>query len=73
VTKIAVVYTQGQEMQMSVFDQANFEVRFGWGELGARRFAAVSSVVVMVAVLSFTTAVEVACSRGARVYPFKII
>jgi 2-phosphosulfolactate phosphatase len=56
---------------MRVFEQAGFEVKFAWGGHGARRLAAVSSVVVLVDVLSFTTAVEMACSRGAIVYPHR--
>jgi 2-phosphosulfolactate phosphatase len=55
---------------MSAFEQADFDVRFGWGEHGVRRLAAVSSVVI-VDVLSFTTAVVMACSREARVFPYQ--
>jgi 2-phosphosulfolactate phosphatase len=44
-------------------------VRFGWGLDGVRRLAPLCDVVVIVDVLSFSTAVDIAVSRGARVFP----
>jgi 2-phosphosulfolactate phosphatase len=52
-----------------VYDQAGFEVRFEWGLAGAMVLASVSEVLVVVDVLSFSTAVEVALARGATVVP----
>jgi 2-phosphosulfolactate phosphatase len=52
-----------------VYDQAGFDVRFDWGLAGARVLASVSDVLVVVDVLSFSTAVEVALARGATVIP----
>ena len=55
-----------------IYDQASFEVRFEWGLAGANVLAPVSEVlvvVVVVDVLSFPTAVEVALARGATVVP----
>ena len=52
-----------------VYDQASFEVRFEWGLAGAKVLASVSEVLVVVDVLSFSTAVEVALARGATVVP----
>ena len=46
------------------------EVRFEWGEHGARALAQTCHVLVIVDVLSFTTAVDVAVSRGAHVLPY---
>jgi 2-phosphosulfolactate phosphatase len=55
--------------QPGIDDQAGFEVRFDWGLAGAKALAPVSGVVVVVDVLSFSTAVEVALARGATVIP----
>jgi 2-phosphosulfolactate phosphatase len=50
-------------------DQRAYDLRFEWGEAGIRRLAPISEIVVVVDVLSFATAVDVAVSRGALVYP----
>ena len=47
------------------FDQADFEIRCEWGLRGLRALAPVSDVVIIVDVLSFSTALDVATSRGA--------
>lgn len=51
------------------YDQSSFDVRLEWGADGVRHLAASSNVVVIVDVLSFSTAVDIAVGRGARVYP----
>ncbi len=54
-----------------IFAQDGFSARLDWGPAGAQALAAGVDVLVIVDVLSFTTAVEVAVARGARVYPYR--
>lgn len=56
--------------QGSVHTQPGTGVRFDWGLTGAAELARACAVLVLVDVLSFTTAVEVALARGIRVHPF---
>lgn len=51
------------------FDQAQFNVRCEWGEKGVLQLAPISDVVVIIDVLSFSTCIDVANSRGAIVFP----
>jgi len=53
------------------FDQAEFDVRCEWGENGALALAPVSDAVIIVDVMSFSTAVVIATARGASVYPYR--
>lgn len=57
-------------MAESVYTQPDSGVRFDWGLAGATELARVCAVLVVVDVLSFTTAVTVAAERGIRVHPF---
>ncbi len=52
------------------FDQAGFDVRCEWGPRGLAELDPVSDVVIIVDLLSFSTAVDIATSRGAVVYPY---
>jgi 2-phosphosulfolactate phosphatase len=53
------------------FEQRGFDLRFGWGPNGLRRLAPEAGVVVVVDVMSFSTAVDVALGRGATVLPYR--
>ncbi len=54
------------------FDQSAFRVRFDWGPNGLRNLLGGGcTVIVVVDVLSFTTSVDVAVSRGAVVLPYR--
>jgi 2-phosphosulfolactate phosphatase len=51
------------------FDQRAFDIRCEWGEQGVARLATISDAVIIVDVMSFSTCVSVAVSRGATVFP----
>ena len=53
------------------FSQAEFDIRLEWGEQGVNILAPISDVIIIVDVLSFSTSVEIAVSRGAIVYPYR--
>ncbi|MFJ8686140.1 2-phosphosulfolactate phosphatase [Micromonospora wenchangensis] len=57
-------------MASAVHLQPGSGARFDWGLTGAAELGRVCAVLVVVDVLSFTTAVEVAVARGVRVHPF---
>jgi 2-phosphosulfolactate phosphatase len=54
-----------------LFDQAEFNIRCEWGEKGIALLAPISDAIIIVDVLSFSTAVDIAASRGALVYPYR--
>jgi len=53
------------------FDQAEFDLRCEWGLEGLLALQPASDAVVIVDVLSFSTAVDIALSRGASVLPYR--
>lgn len=53
------------------FDQSPYDVRFDWGERGLEALGPGSDTIIIVDVLSFSTAVDVAVSRGASVLPYR--
>jgi len=54
---------------VGVFEQDGFAARFEWGEQGLRTLLPHVDLIIIVDVLSFSTAVDVATSRGAHVIP----
>jgi 2-phosphosulfolactate phosphatase len=60
-----------QNISPSFFDQSEYDVRCEWGLAGIQALAPTSDVIVIVDVISFTTAVDVALSRKAVVFPFR--
>ncbi|MEV8510786.1 2-phosphosulfolactate phosphatase [Dactylosporangium sp. NPDC051484] len=57
-------------MAEGVHSQPGSGARFDWGPAGAAELARVCSILVVVDVLSFSTAVDIAVGRGIRVHPF---
>lgn len=53
-----------------IFDQAEYALRCEWGPAGVAQLAAISDVMIVVDVLSFSTAVDIAVSRGGAVFPY---
>ena len=53
------------------FDQREYDVRCEWGEQGVARLAPISDAVIIVDVMSFSTCVTVAATRGATVFPYR--
>lgn len=53
------------------FDQQDHDIRCEWGLHGAEVLAPVCDAIVVIDVLSFTTAVSVAVNRGGVVYPYR--
>lgn len=55
-------------MATSVFEQAAYRIRFERGERGLRSIVRGCAVVVVVDVLSFSTAADIAVTAGAAVF-----
>lgn len=55
---------------MNVFSQADFDIRCEWGLHGAKTLSQCCDAVIIVDILSFTTAVTIAVSQGGVVFPY---
>jgi len=53
-----------------LLDQSEYDLRCEWGMAGVRALAPISDVLVIVDVLSFSTAVDIALANGASVLPY---
>ncbi|BAY30281.1 putative lipoprotein [Nostoc carneum NIES-2107] len=54
-----------------IFNQAEFNLRCEWGVQGVVQLAPISDVIIIVDVLSFSTATEIATNKGAIIYPYQ--
>ena len=64
------VYLSAIESGRSAANQSEYDVRCEWGFDGLSRLAPISDVLVIVDVLSFSTAVDIAVSNGAAILPY---
>jgi 2-phosphosulfolactate phosphatase len=53
------------------YDQAEYDLRCEWGLAGVQALAQISDVLIVVDVLVFSTAVDIAVARGASVLPYR--
>jgi 2-phosphosulfolactate phosphatase len=53
------------------WDQAEYDLRCEWGLAGVKALAPISDVLIVVDVLVFSTAVDIAVARGASVLPYR--
>lgn len=53
------------------YNQSEFNIKCEWGLRGVEELAPISDVIIIVDVLSFSTCVDIAISRGAIIYPYK--
>lgn len=54
------------------FEQHEFDIRCEWGRCGLTELSSAADVVIVVDVLSFSTAVDIATERGAVVFPYPL-
>ena len=54
-----------------IYNQQEFDIRFEWGLRGLEELALISDVVIIVDILSFSTCVDIATSRGATILPYR--
>jgi 2-phosphosulfolactate phosphatase len=53
------------------FNQVEYDLRCEWGIRGVRSLAPISDAIVIVDILSFSTAVDIAVANGASVIPYR--
>jgi len=53
------------------YDQAEYDLRCEWGLAGVQVLAPIGDVLIVVDVLVFSTAVDIAVARGAAVLPYR--
>src|SRR5918996_1254452 len=55
---------------LMTFDQSAFDIRCEWGANGVHQLAPISDAIIIVDLLSFSTCVAIATSRGAHIFPY---
>jgi len=53
-----------------IYNQEAYDIKTEWGLRGLEQLLPVSDVIIIVDVLSFSTCVDIAVSRGAAVFPY---
>lgn len=53
------------------YEQTEFDIRCEWGLQGVKKFSAISDVIIIVDVMSFSTCVDIAVSNGASILPYR--
>ena len=53
------------------FTQSQFDIRCEWGQNGVKQLVPISDVVIIIDILSFSTCIDIAASRGATVFPYQ--
>ncbi len=53
------------------FNQEEFDIRLEWGIRGVEELRAISDVIIIVDILSFSTCVSVAAENGALIFPYR--
>jgi 2-phosphosulfolactate phosphatase len=56
-------------MSADPYDQHGYQIRFDWGPEGLRAIGKDAEVILVIDVLSFSTAVDIGVGRGAEIYP----
>jgi 2-phosphosulfolactate phosphatase len=61
----------GNLINQVLFDQAEYDLRCEWGLQGLLNLAPISDAVIVVDILSFSTAVDIVVANGAFVLPYR--
>jgi 2-phosphosulfolactate phosphatase len=61
----------GYAFKTMIYDQAGYDIVCEWGAEGVSILAPTCDVVIVIDVLSFTTAVDIATSQGATIFPYR--
>src|SRR5688572_10501393 len=54
-----------------IYNQNEYDIRLEWGQKGVEELSAISDVVIIIDILSFSTCVDIVTSNFASVIPYK--